>query len=1091
MEQVEATMRAALTRNEASTTSAYRELNKLYTEAVSLIKPSDFATQAEYDYLFKVDASATGRSDYLARFAAFGLANQEVNKLLQKNTAGTRAQKKTTIAERLASIWEDILEFFHEKITGTYSGQRADLKLNKLVEQLVDIEAKKRLAIARAATGSNMLAPVEGGARKLVESAVSKVADVAGSSFVRNNKFAAVRLTGSLGRTILEHRMDEFLEEFGKYRAKQFEGRLGIVAGTFNYAISGSKVLEALLRERKSVEGDRKDIITRRSKMALQAFANEGADLVKNKRASESITQVFMRTGMHVLTGQFNLAELENLLDNKPAMDKEIAALEAQLSGFGRFKDDFISQANALAYFKVTGRNKAEVLMMNAHNISRMYGTQYVGRLTEAQSKQAEAVIEKLIALYALGYTNSFAIRQAKNVLKTENARTDGLGNGVDFVLALHKKLEQESRDRLFQGQDALMSHGYTPEIYSPHVDLLTATEADGEALMRRGYVKGAAVEADPSNPDQTKKFLYVLEGGGLMPYLTGIVSYTGRNAKGSKVHSGYMNINTADGLANAALHATIMSDKAQKRPLAKGPRQDMSKARGSFMAPVVNPQGEIVNWRYLMQDSTKDSVLKRESRFNVVLGTLAGSIFDKETTTEVNTKVFTAMKELYEAEGAITPEAYVLVGPKSTDEEARQIWSMLPDATKAEARRIWGKDGMYVRNDSRDIIFGYRKLSIADAVRSTQKRRADNAERVARGMSVVKADGPLEAFEQAMATMFTVAIEQQLITYARTKGFDKPEEYGQRAAVLVAKGERVWQEIVAETKDLLVIKSVTVMMGNLKSNMSLLFLSGIPIKDIVANHITAWRGATSYQRDSDDLDRLQTLIDTGQTNGKDAEMRRQMARLTDSLNRNPVKELIEAGLMPTIVEDASADVDIYSYKSQLVEQVDGLTDKLQPLVKRAGKNIYMARDTKPYQVLRQITQLSDFMARYTQYQYLTTRKENPLSKEDAIQQSSDDFINYDIPMHRGMQYLDDMGIMPFMKYFLRVQKVIGRLSKDNPARVMGAILLGQFVDLMPIVLDSSMIHRAGNNPLHWGAIQFPGALDELATVSAAAALVK
>lgn len=112
------------------------------------------------------------------------------------------------------------------------------------------------------------------------------------------------------------------------------------------------------------------------------------------------------------------------------------------------------------------------------------------------------------------------------------------------------------------------------------------------------------------------------------------------------------------------------------------------------------------------------------------------------------------------------------------------------------------------------------------------------------------------------------------------------------------------------------------------------------------------------------------------------------------------------------------------------------------------------------------------------------------MSKADAIQQSSDDFINYDIPMHRGMQYLDDAGIMPFMKYFLRVQKVIARLAKDNPARVFGAVLLGQFVELGPIVLESSWIHRAGNNPLQWGALGFPGSLDELATVDAALSLV-
>lgn len=1086
MEQIEAAVLASLSSPESATSSASRELNKLFTEALSIVKPSDFATQAEYDFLFKVELDAQGRSDYLARFAAFGLGHEQVNKLLQKGTALRQRQVKKTLAEKLQATWDDLLEFFHEKITKTYSGQRADAKLLRLVDQLVDIEAKKRLKIAQAATQKDFLAPIEEGTKSLIEAGVKKIVDLTNTNMIKNSSKPAVRAAGALVRTVAENRVDQFLEGFAELRAMQWKERLGFLGGTLNYALNGSKVHEALLRARKVTEGARKDIITNRSKLVLQAFANNGKDLTP--KASKSITQVFLRTGMHVLTGQFSLAELENMMGNQAALDKEIAALEAQLTGFGAFKEHFINQANALGYFKVTGKNRAEMLMMNAHNIARAYGTNRAGSLSAAQVAQAEPIIEKLVALYAMGYTEPTDLAEARKVLQTENARNDGGGNGVAVVLALHKRLEQESKDRLFKGQEALMMHGYTSEIYNPHIEILTANEQDGKALERRGYKKGGPVAADPADPDKTKKHLYVLEGGGLMPHLTGSISYTGRNAKGTKQHSGYMNVNTADGLANAVLHANIMN--ARSWSLATGPRQDLRKAARSYMAPVVNPQGAIVNWRYMMQDQTKDSVLDRENRFNLVLGTMAGSIYDKDTATEINTRVFEAMKDQYDAEKGIKSHHYVMIGPKSPDAEAREIWAMLPDESKAEARRIWGRDGMFVRNDHRDIIFGYRKLSIADAVKNTQKRRQENADRIARGMAPIRAQGFLEQFEEAMATMLTVAVEHALILHARTKGYSDPEEYGQRAAVKLARGEAMWQELVSETKDLIVIKTVTVMAGNLKSNLSLLVLSGVPLKDIVKNHLVSWRGATSYQRDSNELDRLQTLLDIGQTNGRDVEIKRQIARLQDALARNPVRELIEAGLMPTIVEDAAADEDVYSYKSQLVKNVDDLTSKLHPGVKTAAKNIYMAKDTKVYQTLRQITQLSDFMARYTQYQYLTTRKNNPLSKEDAIQQSSDDFINYDIPMQRGMQYLDDMGIMPFMKYYLRVQKVIHRLVKENPARVLSAVLLGNFVNFGPIVLDSSWTHRIGNNPLHWGAFQYPGALDELATVDAALSLV-
>ena len=93
--------------------------------------------------------------------------------------------------------------------------------------------------------------------------------------------------------------------------------------------------------------------------------------------------------------------------------------------------------------------------------------------------------------------------------------------------------------------------------------------------------------------------------------------------------------------------------------------------------------------------------------------------------------------------------------------------------------------------------------------------------------------------------------------------------------------------------------------------------------------------------------------------------------------------------------------------------------------------------------------------------------------------------------MHRGMQYLDDMGIFMFSKYFLRIQKVLMRLSHENPGRVLVAVALGQYMDLGPIVLDGFWLSHIGNNPLHWGAVQYLGSLGELATIQASMALVK
>jgi len=135
--------------------------------------------------------------------------------------------------------------------------------------------------------------------------------------------------------------------------------------------------------------------------------------------------------------------------------------------------------------------------------------------------------------------------------------------------------------------------------------------------------------------------------------------------------------------------------------------------------------------------------------------------------------------------------------------------------------------------------------------------------------------------------------------------------------------------------------------------------------------------------------------------------------------------------------------------------------------------------------------QLSDFVARYTLYQHITTRKDNPLSEADAIQEASDFFINYDIPMHRSVQYLDDTGLIMFTKYFLRIQRILVKVLKEQPLRVLSLGLLDQFYFLQDSVLHSSALERFGNDPFRSGAFNFFSSLDKLPVIAASSGLIK
>jgi hypothetical protein len=1062
MQQVEATVKAALDGSETTTKALYRELYKLYDEMRAKLKPSDFASQEDYDFVFKIEADRGDRSDYLARFAAMGLANQKFNALMKVATDRdtTAVGEGKTLMDRLANVFEKILGFLNEKLTRTFGGQQADEKLMALVSQLVDIEAKKRSLIKLRSTEPSPTNDIEKSVKGAVEYGREKLSQLASTDLVKNSRSGVVRLAGTVTRLSNLGVVDKYMDDIRQFHDKHVKDKTSLGISMLNELRGPLQRMEELLRFRKKQEQQRKRIINQKSKQTLEMFVNNGKDLSKEDKAA--LTNALLRTGAHNLLGKYSMTEIDQLLSDTAKRQQTIDLLVAQLPQ--NLRDAYVEQINGLGFYKATGKSRTPVLMLNAHIISRLAGTKYEKRITKADAAKVENIIKQLIVLYTMRYLDSRDRNRAVQAMRTESARTDG-ANGAEFLMILHQRMEQESLERLFNNNPALMMHGYTPEITNPHTVFEVADSDRGTALMEQGYVKSYPVVDDTADPNAGAKHIYVLKDGGLAPWLSGIFSTSDLHTKGTTQHNGWMNVNTEDGLDNAALQMAITSQKLKQMNMLIGPDRNMDQDNLNYLVPVYNERGEITNWRYMMSDRLREEILERDNSFDRVMGVFAGSIYDKETSEDVNRDVIQALADQFDEDYATQPDSYVEVGPNSADPKLREIWALLSDPSRETIRKVWGQRAMMVRSDSLDIVFGYRKLSLAQTFLKEPRMRND--------------------FER-----FTLeALEGMLIRYGRTP--EQAANHIKKIGNRVAKGERMWQEIVREIKDIVVVKNVTTLMGNIYSNFSFLYAAGVPWKDILHHHIVAIKGTLSYYEDTARLAELETLIATGYTQGNANEVRREIVRLRDLVDRNPVKKLMDAGLMPTIVEDVAQEQDVYSYKSLLQRKTEKYTDKLNPKVKDLGRIVYMAHDTKMYQLLSHATQMSDFVARYTLFQHLVSRKEDPMSERDAMSEVSESFINYDIPMHRSMQYFDDMGIIPFTKYFLRIQRVLVKNFRKNPSRILSMAMLDHYMSLGPIVLDSSFAHHLGNNPLHGGALRFPMTLDELGTVKAAMALVK
>ena len=1058
LEQVEATVAAAMDSPDVSV-SVLPALGQLFRDArtntkVSDLHNGDWATasdleqktaQAKYDFLFRPEAGV-GKSTYLSRFAALALASQEVNGLLTFGTTRVEQQlSELGMGARIIELFRRILTKLSSLHNKTSSGANANRTLVELVDRLVDIEAKRRAGFIEAKV--SVLDQVELGLVNTGERVRTTINNVAQSTFFTAGR-PLVKAVGVAVSALAAERVGDLMDRATLIRDAAFKKRQGLLMGLVSEArgiIDSNELAAGLFKEAKQNETDRKQHIEYTIAQVMASFKDGGQYLTEAVKAT--LTKTLLRTNVSALTVGRTMAELSALLESPDAQRAERSRLEQDLltDPNGRY---YIRATKDLAHHKVVGGSVSANQMLNTGNIANMFGTAKAG--TAVDAKATTPKLDQLMALYALDYTSSQEKAAMIDVLRTENARGTK-DNGIEMILKLHAGLQSESKEKLFDGSEALQITGYVPEIHDSKIEVLWVEKSDLASFEMKGFTKAGDVQVDKTSPVNNDLVMVSRRGSGQTGLLTGAISYTGMHAKGSKLDRKAINAMSGTAKTSKAVMASIKVARAQAindmftSPLSYDPR----KAEAGKMVPVMNPNGDIVDYRFMMTELNRDVLLDRNSSMDQVLGNLAGQIIDKVSSKDQNANVIGALYDQYKADYANRPASYLKVGADSTDKQLLELYNLMPEQAKKDMRRVWKGDNMFIPADQLNLIMGYRKYSLTE------------------GFSDPDANWAEQILVRVTGAMF-----------------------GEKAELRVGQAEDVMQELVKLTKDILVVKNIATMVGNIMSNITLLAAQGVSLPQAIKSHAIGLKGAISYRKDNKRLIQLERALSVGYVPEGTRSVEDEIIEIKDRMARNPVKVLIDAGLMPTIVEDVEADDSQYSYASRLTRFTNKYTGWVPELAKDAAKQVFMTHDTSIYKFLSQTTQLSDFVARYTMYIYLTERNLDPLSSADALKTAEDSFVNYDIPAHRSMQFMNDMGIVWFTKYYMRIQKTIMRLVKERPARVLALAAANHYVAGLQSVLDSSWINHIGGNPFSTGAFNFPGALDELPAVNGLLGLI-
>ena len=210
---------------------------------------------------------------------------------------------------------------------------------------------------------------------------------------------------------------------------------------------------------------------------------------------------------------------------------------------------------------------------------------------------------------------------------------------------------------------------------------------------------------------------------------------------------------------------------------------------------------------------------------------------------------------------------------------------------------------------------------------------------------------------------------------------------------------------------------------------------------------------------------------------GNQVKYRNEILELEEEQRANPVRELFEEGMLTTFVEELNMETaaDLFSRKHKLISKVESWKDKRHKGVQAGLDFVTAARHTKYTQSMMKITRYSDLGARFALYN--KWKADGEMNREEMMRRLHEEFVDYSVPTHPTLQYMDSMGLLWFPKYYLRIQKIVFGLIHHNPVGVLLSMLSDQIVNTdSPI--DSFVTHK-----LPWNKVTLFGPIQTAPTL--------
>ena len=943
--------------------------------------------------------------------------------------------KGANLQETLMNIAKKIFMFFSGRFSLHHPAQDMATELERLAIRLSKIDSKYKTQLFEKS-------------RKFVSETFQKTFNTA-DSFIKAvfRKTPVIRIAHDLRSLYVGAREDDNTllgESLRTLEAKVRTLNHGLLKSTVQEIVGRTEytanIRDLIFKKHLTIDSVKETAANTYQKVASNLF-----HINLTPHDKRLLTEIGLKTDMSVLLDSIEIDRLKEILSDPRELTKEIdKSLSDLVSGDNQdlkpFSEYYKNAASALGHFMVHYRcRKNEVVFLSPKVIAEMKNVTVKSFPTKQQTQRALPLIDQLASLYALKYSAQENKEHFAHLIEQDQ-------DAITGMLYMHDELKKASLQGAFRGDENIFMKGYIKEILNPRVEIQYGPKSQEQVMKELGFTRQPhPVPFDPMDALSQKEpvFMYVSKHGRVRDLVPSAISFTRNRAKGTNARSiaNYMFQLEEIG---AAEKEQIAIKKQNQLDRMSEPNFNPGKA-GNYMIPQVDRFGKIQDYRYIMSQESKLNLLDQVMDFDVIFGGLASQVIDKARTPQMNKEVFQELYRLYKKLFKDNPDGFIEIGPYTQDQRLRDIYYMLPDTTKRFAHKLWDEEAIMIPKDLVTMAFGYRQYNFMDGFLKEPQDRA--------------------MLEKLIVGTLNLSV-------------------GKERALRTAGSVNEWMvDLTKLAKDNIIVKSITVSLGNFKSNLAFLRMRGVPVQYILKKGYEALTMGTKYQADQQKLNQLivRRRIETKQ--GKSVQkLTHQINVLQDAISRNPCDQSIALGLMPSLIDDVETSFADNFFPSALEKYLEKTNKSLHPVLQNVGKVTFLSQDTAAYKTLNNAVQMTDFIGRHVLFNYYTQHQ--GMDVKIAAVKAQDEFINFEVPTHRLTEFLNKIGILWFTKYSFRILRTIFDATVDKPFTALTSYILADHLGFDHIYNSVPFISKNPLNMFGFPVTSAMDSLDELPTIN-------